>query len=467
MKRKKIEIRSFSFCFFLWLGLFFQFFLVEKIQAKTITVNGAFDDWLGIEETITDSLASYPFSGTTYYYNLSSNSWQTSDPGTSTCMANYDQMMDIGGISLTNDNNYLYLKVRRGSDFTSYFWQKSDTTVWGTYSSKTASGYNSNPCAGKVIKTPTNFNRSLVFSFDKNTDKLADYYLVFSFSFPEETAPKEGLGRLDENFFSHSVYLFKDDGDSIFESSGDTQLAKLESGDYDISTTLDSTEGGVLQEMKVDLTRIMDEFEIGFGDTVSLRVEIIGGNSTEETSYANYTFVEDTPIRLVTHIVDKTRKAKVKIVGKTAKNSAVNVFVNGIDQGKIKISQKGKFSKRISLFVGSNRVRITSQNKIGTKSTIRTVERKTVRAIDRPLGIGIIHSENKTKKSTLKIWGKAYGVSRIKVLVDEVEWGWSVVNTKTGKYEAKIRLSEGLNTIKVIAEKNNESVTATKVVEKI
>lgn len=467
MKRKRVKFKLFSPLFFLWLGFVSSFCFFRWVEAKTITIGGTFDDWVGVEKTITDSLEGYPFSGTTYYYNLASDSWQTSDPGTSTCMVNYDQMLDVGDIWVTNDNNYLYFKIRRGSDFTSYYWRRSGETEWGTFSDSAASSYNSNPCSGRIITTPAVFERSLVFHFDTDTDSLSDYYIVIDAAFDAGKAPAEGLGRLDEDFYSHTAYLYKDNGDGSFAESDEEKLATLGSGDYALSTTLSADEGGVLQEIKVDLPDILENFGISQEGTVGIHCEVSGSESGDITDSASYAVIGDNEIKLTPRMVDRTKKVKVRIAGKTVKGAAVNIFVDGIDQGTVRVKKNGKFSKKVPLSVGTNKMRIAAYNSVGTKSYMRSVTRQAVRAVDRDLQVSIIHSKDQTKKATITIWGKAYGVSRVQIAVNDFEWGWTIVNTKTGKYKTKVSLSEGANTIKVTATKNGETVAVTKAVEKI
>ena len=162
----------------------------------------------------------------------------------------------------------------------------------------------------------------------------------------------------------------------------------------------------------------------------------------------------------------KTTKKRVKIAGRTEKDAVVKMFVNGADQGKTTV-REGKISKWVVLnAIGSNEILVTAETGEGSRSATLNVTKQAKRAIDRPLGLEIIHSENATKSSIITIWGKADGVSQVQVEVDDFEWGWAVVKKVSGKYNMKVRLNEGLNTIKVTGEKDGEYVTVTKVVEK-
>jgi hypothetical protein len=177
---------------------------------------------------------------------------------------------------------------------------------------------------------------------------------------------------------------------------------------------------------------------------------------------------EGNGVQLEIRAIEKTTKPRVRVAGHTTPGAAVKMYVNGSDQGKVKLSRKGKISKWAVLSaIGDNEILVTAENENGTKSVTLNVERGAKRAIDRPLEIDIIHSKNVTDKSIVLIRGQVNGVSEVKVAVDDFEWGWAVVERKTGKYKMKVRLKEGLNTVKVTATKGDDFVTATKVVEKI
>lgn len=173
--------------------------------------------------------------------------------------------------------------------------------------------------------------------------------------------------------------------------------------------------------------------------------------------------------RLEIHTLDRTEKEQVRVAGYTTPGAAVKMYVNGSDQGKVKVGKKrGKISKRVDLpAIGANEILVTAENQDGSKSVIRYVERKAVKAVDKPLWLEDIHSKNETRNPVLEIWGKAYGVSRVQVSVDNVEWGWTIVNTRTGKYKTRVRLSEGLNTVKVTGTKDDEIIIISKIVDKI
>lgn len=177
---------------------------------------------------------------------------------------------------------------------------------------------------------------------------------------------------------------------------------------------------------------------------------------------------QDNEIELEIRTLDKTTKSRVRVAGRTEPDASVKMYVNGSDQGKVRVSGRGKISKWVVLnTVGTNEILVTAENENGTKSITRNVIKEAKWAIDRPLGLDIIHTNNVTKKSVIAIWGEADGVSRVQVAVDDFEWGWAVVKRKSGYYEMKVRLEEGLNIVKVTATKDGDSVVVTKAVNKI
>jgi hypothetical protein len=180
-------------------------------------------------------------------------------------------------------------------------------------------------------------------------------------------------------------------------------------------------------------------------------------------------FAEDDDVRLdISSTVEKTTKTRVRIAGHVDPGATVKMYVNGSDQGKVKVGKKGKISKWVVLnAMGVNEIEVTAETENGTKSVIRSIEKQAKRAVDRPLQIDIIHSENVTKSSIVKIWGLVNGVSEVKVEVDDFNWGWAVVKKTSGKYKMEVRLNSGLNTVKVTAYKGDDYVTATKIIEKI
>jgi hypothetical protein len=184
--------------------------------------------------------------------------------------------------------------------------------------------------------------------------------------------------------------------------------------------------------------------------------------------FSHSAFAEGDAVRLEVSTVKKTIKSSVRVAGHTTPGAVVKMYVNGSDQGKVKVSKKGKISKKVFLnAIGANEILVTTENENGTNSATMSVTRQAKRAFDRSLGLDIIHSANETKSSIVLIWGQAEGVSEVKVAVDDFEWGWAVVSKSSGKYKMKVRLNEGLNTIKVTGYKGDKYVAVTKVVEKI
>lgn len=172
---------------------------------------------------------------------------------------------------------------------------------------------------------------------------------------------------------------------------------------------------------------------------------------------------DDGTVNLEIHTIDETVKTRVRVAGRTTPGASVKMYVNGADQGKVKVGKKGRISKWVVLdVIGSNEILVTAEKEAETSSLTRFVMREAVRAVDRSLGVEIIKCKNRTKNSVLQIDGMAEGVSQVQILVNDFEWGWAVVNHKSGKYTMKVRLTNGMNTVEVVASTDDDSVTATK-----
>lgn len=94
--------------------------------AKTIVVDGDFSDWDNVDTLVDEAdfagtALEFSANGTTYYYNTDTDSWQTTEISNA-CKVNYDYMVAVDFIKLTNDNNYLYMLWERGTDFMDFRW---------------------------------------------------------------------------------------------------------------------------------------------------------------------------------------------------------------------------------------------------------------------------------------------------------------------------------------------------------
>jgi len=153
-------------------------------NAKTITMDGEFADWDDVDILVEDTITGYPYSGTIYYFDTDANSWDTEEIA-ETCMYTQDRALDLGELKLTNDNDYLYIMWKRGSDFLNYYWRDGDATEEYSFDDEPAVDYENNPCVGEIITAPAAFDHDLVLSVDVNNDDSFDYYLVINVSFEE------------------------------------------------------------------------------------------------------------------------------------------------------------------------------------------------------------------------------------------------------------------------------------------
>ncbi|MDD3487420.1 MAG: peptidoglycan-binding domain-containing protein [Candidatus Moranbacteria bacterium] len=302
-------------------------------QAKTITMDGEFDDWSNVPILVDDSITGYPYSGTIYHFDNSSNSWVVgSDTGA--CMYTANRALDVGQLKITNDENYLYILWQRGSDFLNYYWRRGDATEEYQFSSSAAPSDNSNPCAGEIVTAPVDFNHDLVLSIDKDKDGSYDYYLVINVSFSTGA-----YGSYDT-----AGYIYEDNGNGTYDRSEETLLTTFGTQEYDVSPSASAVMASVLQEVRMDIGEIFDKLDLDWGESVYVRYEA-HSSATDQTDSAQYTFEEpddqtaqkarieswkdyqyennngiSCPQRLVLEIKGKhfTRNAEVKIGGQEA-----------------------------------------------------------------------------------------------------------------------------------------------------
>ena len=310
-----------------------------KVNAKTITMDGSFDDWNDIPLLIRDDIADYPYTGTRYYYNLSANAWQTSAIS-GTRMYTADRALDVGELKLTNDADYLYILWKRGSDFMNYYWGQKDVINEIGFSNSAAIAYQSNPCEGKVITAPADFNHDMVLSVDKDKNGSYDYYLVINISFAQGS-----VGDYDT-----AGYIYKDNGNGTYARSEETLLETFGSNEFELSCSKASVNKAVLQEVKMDIGEIFSSLDLNWGDSVNVRYEAHSDNS-DITSAAEYIF-EKYLSSSNSDILPKITKVKArKYLSKNGKEK-VRVVIYGKNfrkHAKVKLgSKKADKTKRKS-----------------------------------------------------------------------------------------------------------------------
>lgn len=266
------------------LVIFFSFFLISPFfihaNAKTITMDGEFDDWDDVDTLIEDTIAGYPYTGTIYYFNTETHAWQT-DAIEGTCMYTQNRALDLGELKLTNDNDYLYILWERGSDFLNYYWRNGDATEEYSFSSEAAPDVNGNPCAGEIVTAPTAFDHDLVLSIDIDDDGSFDYYLVINVSFDE--------GAYSDYKTEGYIYYDGDDGDGVYSSGEDTLAGTFGDSEYDVSPSGAAVMSAVLQEVKMDIGEILNNIDVEWGDTVIVKYEA-HSKAVDDTDTAEYTF---------------------------------------------------------------------------------------------------------------------------------------------------------------------------------
>jgi hypothetical protein len=263
---------------FVFLSLFLlssNFFLVS---AKTITMDGSFSDWDDVDLLIDDTITDYPYTGTIYYFNNGTNNWQT-DSISNACMYTQNRALDLGELKLTNDNDYLYILWKRGSDFLNYYWRRGDATEEYSFSNEAAPDVNSNPCAGEIVTAPVAFDHDLVLSVDTDDDDLSDYYLVIKVSFAEGAY----------SGYNTAGYIYEDNGNGTYSRNEETLAGTFGDTEYDVSPSGAAVMSAVLQEVKMDLGSVLSNLDLEWGDTVTVKYEA-HSTTIDETDTAEYEF---------------------------------------------------------------------------------------------------------------------------------------------------------------------------------
>ena len=301
-----------------------------KADAKTITMDGKFSDWEDVPLLISDDITGYPYTGTKYYYNLSTDAWQTSAIS-GTCMYTADRALDMGELKITNDADYLYILWKRGSDFMNYYWRRGDATEEIGFSNSAAIAYQSNPCEGRVITAPVAFDHDMVMSVDKDRNGTYDYYLVINISFAQGS-----VGDYDT-----AGYIYQDNGNGTYTRSEETLLETFGSNEYEVSCSAAAVDSAVLQEVKMDIGEIFSSLDLNWGDSVNVRYEAHSDNS-DVTSAAKYTFEKSSPSSN-SDILPKITKVKArKYLSKNGKEK-VRVVIYGKNfrkHAKVKLGSK-------------------------------------------------------------------------------------------------------------------------------
>lgn len=346
-------------------------------RAKTIDVDGDFSDWDNVATLVDEggfsgSSAEFSASGTTYYYNTATDAWQIGEIS-GACKVNYDYMLAVDYLKMTNDNNYLYFLWERGTDFMDFRWEDGNYYV---YSSPVPSSAPNNeftgtpPCAGHAVTAPIAFDHDMVISVDKDKNGTYDYYLVINIQYPQGWS-------FNNQQYDTIGYILEDNGNGAYDGiSSETMKTTFNGAGFEVGISA-ASHVGVRQEWKMSVDKIFEDLDINWGDSVNVRYEAHSLSPSDTTSVEAFTFTKDKVLKLKVSNKKRTRKSSVRINGKTARGATVKIFVNGNDQGTVSVNKGGTFHKRVSLTKGSNAIRIDASHPTkGTKSVAKTVTRR-------------------------------------------------------------------------------------------
>ena len=382
MKKKCVEQgnKFFHFALFLFLGTGLLMPMGFS-QAKTIAIDGVFTDWDDVstlvdETDFTGSSSEFSAYGTTYYYNTATSSWQETDPGGSACKVNYDYMLAVDFLKMTNDNNYLYLLWERGTDFMDFRWDSGGGGGnYYVYSTPVPSAAPNGeftgtpPCAGYNLTAPVAFDHDMVISVDKDKNGTYDYYLVINVQYPQGWSAN-GSG------YDTTGYVLQDNGNGTYDGINET--LKTTFGDWGFEVGISaSSYVGVRQEWKMSVDQIFTDLGLSWNDSVNVRYEAHSLSPSDTTPVAAYTFEQGKVIKLKVNNKKKVRKSTVRINGKTKRGATVKIYVGDSDQGTVQVNKGGTFHKRVSLIKGRNIIRVeASHSTQGSKHITKTITRK-------------------------------------------------------------------------------------------
>ena len=349
------------------------------LKAKTIAVDGDFSDWDNVDTLVdeadfTGSSAEFSADGETYYYNTSTDLWQTTEISNA-CKVNYYYMLAVDFLKMTNDNNYLYLLWERGTDFTDYRWETGNYYIFSNEAapSTAPNGEFSTtpPCVGHAITAPANFDHDMVISVDKDKNGTYDYYLVINITFPEGAYA-------DGDMYETTGFILQDNGNGAYDGiSSETMKTTFGGAGFEIGISA-ASHVGVRQEWKMSVDQIFSDFNINWGDSVNVRYEAHSDDPpTDASEVKSYTFERDKVLKLKVNNKKKTRKSSVRINGKTKRGATVRVIVNNVDLGTANVNKGGTFHKRVNLNIGANTIRVEAGHATkGSNNVTKTITMK-------------------------------------------------------------------------------------------
>jgi len=223
------------------------------------------------------------------------------------------------------------------------------------------------PCAGHVLTAPAAFDHDMVISVDKDKNGTYDYYLVINVQYPEGWSGGS---------YTTTGYVYEDNGNGTYDGrAGETLKTAFGNDGFGIGISAASYTG-VRQEWRMSINEIFTDLGLKWGNSVNVRYEAHSVASDTSDPQA-YTFSKGKKVKLSASVKKTTKKTKVTLKGNTAKKATIKIFVNGADLGSIKISGKGKFSKKLILQKGANTVRVfASHTTKGTRNITKHITRK-------------------------------------------------------------------------------------------
>jgi hypothetical protein len=354
---------------------------VPLAKAKTIEVDGDFSDWDDVATLVDEggfsgTSSEYSADGTTYYFNTDGGNW-TTVPFSTACKVNYDYMVAVDFLKMTNDNNFLYLLWERGTDFMDFRWDSGSGggNYYVYYHAVPSSAPNGEftgtpPCAGFSVTAPAAFDHDMVISVDKDKDGDYDYYLVINIQYPAGWTQ-------DESDYETTGYILEDSGNGAYDGiSSETMKTTFGNSGFEIGISTASNVG-VRQEWRMSIDQIFADLGLDWGDSVNVRYEAHSLSPSDTTPVEAYAFSQGKNLKLKVNNKKKTRKSSIRINGKTVRGATVEIFVGDEDQGTVSVSRGGTFHKNVNLAMGSNTIRVYASHPTkGSKNLTKTITRR-------------------------------------------------------------------------------------------
>lgn len=281
-----------------------------KCSPSTIEIDGAYEDWADCETLVNDSQGEL---SNMQYWDVTSNTWITTDPGYDTWTFDDAAMIDVKKVKILNDNKNMYFYMENNWPMMSI--QAPDGTFYDmmqitSQTMELLENYDFVP------STMPSFDHWMVWSFDKDLDGVYDYYFGAHL-----------LSSFEQDESGTGLVVYKDsDGNGTFDADLDEKLADMSADDSKTSMDNAIDPDALKFEIQQNIEVFYEETGIAAGDTVKIRMET-HSDTGDTTKGKRYTFDLNKPAGLTAVLdsanatlnwdkVDAAKKYKVFVYSK-------------------------------------------------------------------------------------------------------------------------------------------------------